>query len=1780
MNAPPRSDDTAADESSALLRDALNKIRQLKQALDAARRERGDDGIAVLGCGLRLPGGVHTLDGYARLLLDGHSTASPVPPSRWCAEDYYSADPEAPGKLYAQRAAFLDDVAGFDAAFFGISPREAVEIDPQHRLLLETVWEAMEDAGIAPEALRGSRTGVYVGLSMDDYLQVATHGMDLAQLSAANALGNARSLSAGRIAYTFDLTGPCLQLDTACSSSLVALHLARQALLAREIDTAIVAAANLIISPVGSIGFSRLKALSPDGLCKPFDAAADGYGRGEGVAALLLQRATDAQARGARLHGIVRGSAVNHDGRSNGLTAPNGKRQEDLLRAALDTAGIAPGQVRYVEAHGTGTPLGDPIELAAIGNVYARPDVRQDDLLVGSVKANVGHLEASAGLASLLKLLVIARGRTVPPMPHLHEPNSRVPWDRYRLRVPVVPERLDGPGPLLLAASCFGMSGTNAHVLLEAPPPVPRPDPPPGAQLLCLSARDPAALRALLQAYQPALAHPTAPLADLCCTAATGRNHFEWRIAFVARDTGDLAQQIDAALQQPQLGQRAVRAPQPALWFGPWPDGAGALLAQAAPPYRRQLAALYDTLGLGDTDLTPAQRAFLAQQALAHWLAELGVATADCAGDGTGHWVAAHQAGRMTLAEAFASAGKAPPVPPPAPLPQPVLLLGATGPHTPTAPLHVFDPASAPRAALLQLLQALYTLGVRIDWSRWYDPQHHRQATLPTYPFQRQPYWKHSTAPTAPIDVVHPLSGPLGEIVRQHRLFEVPVAPGALHLSLCHAALRPHGAAWLALHDVRFMEPLVMPPGTEQRPLRLHWSPERGEVSVASEGAAPHLKGQAVLHAAPLHETAVPDAPWPPADDAVAGESLYAVQAARGIDLGPLFRWITAYRVVAGEVFATLQAPADLPGDGMLALPPGLIDSCLHLLRVLLGDTPDTLIPVSIEHAVFRCKPAPGRHYRCHARLAGVAPDTVGALRLYDDSGLALAIDGLRAQAIAVHQLPQPGAAGATLFGWQAQPLPEPIADNHAVTDGAWTVIGATAQATAMAQVLAALGARVSCLPSAAAVAPTAPRPTDVLWFVPLDGTGGAAAIAGQIDTGLDLARRLAGPAPLRLYAMVSGDGETARLAYAALAALARGIGSELRSVQMRCWALPAHATPDVLRRLATTLRTIGHSALLDDAGQLHAHRLTLLPTAASATAPQWQGSAQLVTGAGGALGQALCRHLITKGVARLYLAGRQAPDTAALQAFARAQGRSCELIACALDVTDPDAVTALLADIGHASPPLRGIFHLAGVLQDRSVALADRASIDAVFAPKLLGAWHLHRASAGLPLDLFVCYSSVAAILSGAGQSVYAAANAALDGLCALRRAAGLPGRSLCWGPWDGAGMAGDLGPAARQAMAQLGMAPLQAGPALAGLDLALGRPDADVLIIACSRPEAIEAAALAAPSAPTPQPAGSAAAGEVEIAALAADIMGLGGQTLDPTLPLEDFGLDSLMSMELLEQLNARHAIRLPLTMRAMALSACDLAELVRAQQPGPTTDDVAPQRHLTVQPGAAQPARRLVCLHYLGGDAGCFAGWSARLDDDVSLLTVDWPRGGASSLTALAARIADELCALPPLPLYLYGHSMGSLLAYEVASRLDARHRPLLRAVVVGAMWTPDMHREATLRGPASIETLLHELHDDPLVPNTLLERNGWRAAAEADWQMMQAYLPHATPPLPCDLIALAGEHDPLVGAAHMQGWHRLCTADFEFHQLPGGHFFVHAADGVPGILRTLMARHESR
>ncbi len=667
-------------KAASPLQKAYLKLEEMQARLEASERARREP-IAIIGAACRLPGGVRSVEDYWRLLDEGRDAITEVPADRWSIDAYYDADPQAPGKMYTRWGGFLADVDQFDAAFFGISPREAVNMDPQQRLLLEVTWEALEHAGIPADELAGSATGVFIGIGFNDYARLLAE-QDIREVNAYSGSGIQLCFAAGRVSYTLGLRGPSFAIDTACSSSLVALHQACQSLRLGECDLALTGGVNLLLAPEGNIFLSRAGALSPSGRCRTFDAAADGMVRGDGCGAVVLKRLRDAIADGDTVMAVIQGSATNHDGRSSGLTVPSAVAQEAVIRQALRNAGMQPDEVGYVEAHGTGTPLGDPIEVQSTAAVYGH---RPDDVpavVMASVKTNVGHLEAASGIASVIKVALVLRNRWIPQHLHFRAWNPHLTLDGARIHVPkdAMPWSTERR---VAAVSAFGLSGSNAHVVLEQPPAVPAP---PHAtaetsHLLAMSAKKPSALTALARAYCDLLADKASPaLGEICRAAAVGRSHHDLRIAVIARSKPEALAKLQAHLNgESSSGLSSGRRPldkvppvvfafsgQGSQWAG---MGSGLLDTEAV--FRRAIdecdALYHAATGRNLVDELRADRSrsrleqtevaqpalFALQIALAAQWRAWGVEPSAVVGHSVGEVAAAHVAGILDLSDAM-----------------------------------------------------------------------------------------------------------------------------------------------------------------------------------------------------------------------------------------------------------------------------------------------------------------------------------------------------------------------------------------------------------------------------------------------------------------------------------------------------------------------------------------------------------------------------------------------------------------------------------------------------------------------------------------------------------------------------------------------------------------------------------------------------------------------------------------------------------------------------------------------------------------------------------------------------------------------------------------------------------------------------------------------------------------------------------------------------------------------------------------------------------------------
>ncbi len=530
---------TSAIKLALLARKVREEIEELKY-LKA-------EPIAIIGMGCRFPGGANSPSQYWDLLINKTDAISEIPKDRWDIDAFYDPESSTPGKISTRWAGFLDQVDQFDPTFFGISPREARGMDPQQRLFLEVAYEALEDAGLTFKDLNNSQTGVFATSYHNDYAYLQHSAPD--QIDGHTITGLGHSIVPNRLSFLLNLRGPSISVDTACSSSLVAIHMACQSLRNEESDIALAGGVSLIISPDVMISLSKVGFLAPDGRCRTFDASASGFARGEGCGVIVLKRLSDALANGDRVLAVIRGSAVNQDGHSNVLTAPNGLAQREVIRQALGNARVSPDQVGYIEAHGTGTPLGDPIEVEALADVIgSRVDNQAEPCVLGSVKTNFGHLEAAAGVAGLIKVVLSMQHQAIPAHLHFKKLNPHISLDGTPFVIPTETHPwLTGAGGRFAGVSSFGVGGTNAHIILEEAPhlPVADEEETPQTYLLPLSAHTPQALQRAAQSLQDFLSEqPEAELRDICYTAGVRRNHHGHRLAVIGNTAKDLIENL------------------------------------------------------------------------------------------------------------------------------------------------------------------------------------------------------------------------------------------------------------------------------------------------------------------------------------------------------------------------------------------------------------------------------------------------------------------------------------------------------------------------------------------------------------------------------------------------------------------------------------------------------------------------------------------------------------------------------------------------------------------------------------------------------------------------------------------------------------------------------------------------------------------------------------------------------------------------------------------------------------------------------------------------------------------------------------------------------------------------------------------------------------------------------------------------------------------------------------------------------------------------------------
>lgn len=1527
------------------------------------RSRPADEPIAVIGIGCRFPGAGDPA-AFWRLLTDGIDAVGEIPPDRWDADAFYNPDPSVPGTAVTRRGGFLRGVDQFDFSFFDISPRESAQMDPQQRLLLETAWEALEDGGQVPERLAGSRTGVFAGLSTNDYGHLPLNHPRL--VDAYTGTGNALSIAANRLSYVFDFHGPSMTVDTACSSSLVAVDLACRSLRDGECTLALAAGANVILSPALTVNFTKAQVLAPDGRCKTFDAGADGYVRGEGAGTVVLKPLSTALADNDPIYAVIRGTATNSDGRTNGLIAPSGRSQQAVLTEAYRRAGLSPGAVGYVEAHGTGTALGDAIEANALGAVLADGRPPESRCLVGSVKTNIGHLEAAAGIAGLIKVVLALQHRVIPQSLHFTEPNPHIPFGELPLDVAQSHTTWpDHGGRAVAGVSSFGFGGTNAHVVLAEAPHVRIATGPPDAdraELLPLSARSPEALDALVGEYEKALV-TGATLTDLCYTAGARRSHHEHRLCLVGEARAAMLDSLAAYRRgesRPGLsvGQcRPGRRPLVTFLFsghGSQWYGMGQRLQADEPVFRDALAACDRALSphLGCSvlaelaagqdhsrlaDIGVVQPAiFAVQVALAALWRSWGVEPAAVVGHSMGEVAGAHVAGALSLDDAarvICARAR--------------LLRRVRGPGTMAVVEATTEEAreliagregqvaiaatNSCRTTVLSgestaLADLMVVLEHRDRFCRLIDvdvASHSPQVGALGADLRETLAGIEPTAPTIPI-----YSAVTGDLLG-NRLLDADYWVD----NLC-SPVRFSPALRRLLDDGQdaFVEisphPILLTAAREDaedlgRECTLVPSLRRdddGRATALASLAILYTQGQPVTwdQLSPFGGRCItaPTYPWQRRRswlDAAIPSPATGTHQSTDTETHTPWSLLTSGTVDAGQPADGLRdrayrlrwGPASIrPHRDALSRSP---ETGSWLIFSDGATTTDTLRDHLESHSQACVVVEPGPDYR---RLA---PDSYRLDPRRPEHFRRLLTDAFGSD--------RPACRGVVhLWSLLAAPPPETSAESlESATDTGPLSVLHLVQALSLADW------------------PASPR----LWLV------------------------------TRAAQVIDADDRSVSIAQAPVWGLGRSIDQEHPELRCTRVDLSADGGTDELRTLFEEIRADDPEADValrgcrryaarlirsDDTDRVESGGTERLIRPADAT--------YLVTGGLGALGLKVATGLVGQGARHLVLMGRSAPSefAKAVVDALRASGSQADVV-CG-DVTRAGDVAAVLESVDASMPPLRGVVHAAGVVDDAILQSLDARQLREAMAPKVQGAWNLHTLTSDAELDFFVLFSSAASVLGSAGAANYGAANAFLDALAWQRHGEGRPALSINWGPWAGLGFSTRSG--LHRRLSQHGVKAMppadclralwtllwQSAPQVAIFDVdwkrwcADNRPTLLAELRIASEPEPVDGAdgpgrgLFAALYGAIPQQRQRIL--ESYLRDLTAGKLGLAPSTLDTQAPLNGLGVDSLITLELRLQIERDLGLVVPTARLLNGPSVADLSGWLAEQ----VTENLAEQ------------------------------------------------------------------------------------------------------------------------------------------------------------------------------------------------------------------------------------------
>ncbi len=1765
-----------ADVLSPLKR-ALLAIKELKIKLEKAEKIANEP-IAIIGMSCRMPGANNVVE-FWDLLKNGKDGVSEVSYDKWDIDQYYDSEITTPGKMTSRWGAFLENIDQFDPLFFGISPREAAYIDPQQRIFLEVAWEALEDAGQTIEALSGSQTGVFVGVYNSDYawMQLA----DINSINTYTGTGIAHSIIANRLSYCLNLKGPSLAVDTACSSSITAIHYACQSLRSHESNLAVAAGVNLILSPLSTVTVCKILGMAEDGRCKTFDSRADGIVRGEGCGVIILKRLSDAIADNDNILAVIQGSAINQDGRGAGLTAPNVLSQAAVIKAALENAHIESSQVDYIEAHGTGTSLGDPIEVEALSHVYnIRPD--NSKCFISSVKSNIGHLEAAAGIAGLIKAILCLKNQTIVPNLHFQALNPNISLNNTPFLIPTKLYSWPKDKPRFASVSSFGLGGSNSHIIITDPPAITKETTLSDKyHLLTLSGKTEKVLLELVNKYETYLTETESNIEEICYSAAVRRSHHNERLAVIGETKTELLQQLKKWEKKQEFkrdrNKKKIKNSKIVFVFsgqGPqwWAmaqelmekeeifrkvieDCSKELSKYADWDLEKELKATAQESRLGETQI--AQPAIFALQVgLARLLESWGVKATSVVGHSVGEVAAAHIAGVLTLEDAIKV---------------------------------VYQ-----RGHLMQRTTGLgktAALGVSLAQAEQMLLGHQESLSI--------------AANNSPSSVT--ISGETELLLQLSRQWQAQ----GIYCKLLKV-------------DYAFHSPQMTPLQAELISLLSDIKPQPATKEICSTVTAEfQAKYDAQYWATNIRATVL---------FTQAIEQLIEKDNHTFIEISPHPVLALYLNEIAQSLDADVEVLSSLSRDITSSKRLSSLLAELYCLSYPLDFS--RLFPTN---SLVSLPSYPWQH-----QTYWLEPQTNPS-------------SNLLTQTENWHK-----------WLYQVKWLAKPFVSSSSIKKGFWLVITDHNVGKQVANLLESSGQK--CLLVSlnkdlldnqyyhnllASITETDPNLSGIVYLSDVDNIEPNLAnlVTEQEKSCFNVMQLVQAIAqinwtltPPRLWLITKAAQPINNTVVSLSQTPIWGLGKviTLEHPELRCGRIDLSEFAD------TELEMLAKELLADlPEDQIAIHKqeryvARLQPvqiTPIKSFTFVKESATYLITGGTGGVGLAVAEYLVRQGAKYLLLISRSGANPKTQEQINKIKAI---VKVCALDISEPQEMARLSQELEHL-PPLKGVIHCAGVLDDSTLLNLDRERFKKVMLPKLNGSWNLHTFTQDKELDFFVLFSSATSMLGSPGQANYAAANAFLDALARYRHSQDLPALSINWGFWAEVGMVKNSGEDLRLGQMGLGtIKPHQGVSILRNLiyqslhtgvvEIGVIPINWDILVKTLPMVAEIPMFEDLVKNKKTNPNKPNLASSTLDIAAynqeqvqeyiskVVTEIIGIANITYDTLL--YDLGLDSLMAVELKNRIERDLNITLSIKTLFQQASIKWLTEEVKTKLPIETieaneTIEII-ENHIVAQSTQGETVKqqpvepllakshlssasnypsdpwlvfpvpnpnakvRLFCFAYAGGSATIFHSWPSKLSQEIEVCAIQLPGRGArlgenllTSLPEVVTAVTNALAPYLDKPFAMFGHCVGAIIMFEVAKSIRHHYKKLPVQLFPSAAAAPPLYMATqayTLPDSGFLETLkfINFSSTEALLQDTSLQEI-LLPCLRSDFEMAANYRYASEHSLGRPITAFGAWEDVFAPPNVINAWREHSDSNFSAIIYSGGHYFLE--NELPAILEQI-------